>query len=522
MTKPATKPLFNAMFRNQERTIASVKGNFPEADATNVFASTSSAADAALTIERLSNADAEHLVCSWFMSARINDNVQHERIASYVLDNLTEHDFSQPVYRNIYTTIQELVAQKAPCSPTAILDLAASHDRYVGSLDNLGQMQIDPIAACATEDGLTRDVKILREHTSRRLIRGKLQTLIDELHTKPVNITVQALSDEAQTLERTAGATERGPEHISVPMHKVVGGLMSEDSGANAVRTGLVDLDAALNGGFRDGELILVAGRPGMGKTAFAVGISRNIAIDHTHSRPVLFFSLEMKSEALASRMLAAESGVPAQRFRQGSWREDDPAIQCVADVLPRFQSGDGNRSPMTRFFIDDTPGLSLAEIRSRSRQFTRLCMSEYGMPPTIMVDYMQIVNQTQRLSGAGDDGGNRAVGLVSQGMKSLARELNTPVVALSQLNRSLEQRTNKRPMPSDLRESGSLEQDADIILFVYRDCVYNPDSDPHAAEIIIGKQREGAMGIIPVIYHNELVRFENWASRGNGPQEAY
>lgn len=459
--------------------------------------------------DKLTNPDAEHVLCAWFLSTPFTEDAANLRTAQQLLDFLTPEDFSQAVYRNIFVTIVELFSQRKPCSPTAVLDLAATHERYVGTLDDLGELQGDPIAMVADEVSLLHDAQILREHAGRRLIRKRLMSVIEELHAKPLQQAVTAISDEAQVFDNLVERVDVGPTHISRPMANVVTHLLTPaDEGSIAIRTGYRDLDAATNGGLRDGEFIVVAGRPGMGKTACVGGMGRNISIDHTHTRPVLFFSLEMSAEALASRKLSSESGVPAHFLRKGGWEENDPNTQSVLEVLGRFQNSDNNKRPMTRLYIDDRPGLSLADIRSTARQFVRDHKHLYSGPPVIIIDYIQIIAPPPM--GRGEYNNSQVVGKTSQGLKALARELNTPVIALSQLNRELEKRLNKRPMPSDLRESGSLEQDADIILFIYRDSVYNSDADPTHAEFIIGKQREGKTGSIPMIYRGELVRFEN------------
>lgn len=459
--------------------------------------------------DKLTNPDAEHIICAWFLSTSFDDEAAHLRTAHQLMDFLTPDDFSQSVYKNIYTTVVDLLAQRKPCSPTAVLDLAATHERYVGTLDDLGSLQGDPIAMTADEVSLLHDAQILREHTGRRMIRKRLLNAIDELHIKPLQESVTAINDEAQVFDNLVENVNAGPAHISLPMSNVVTHLVTPaDEGAVAIRTGYRDLDAATNGGLRDEEFWIVAGRPGMGKTACVGGIGRNIAIDHTHTRPVLFFSLEMSAEALASRKLASESGVSAHFLRRGGWEENDPNTQKVLDVLGRFQGADKDERPMLRLYIDDRPGLSLADIRATARQFVRDHKHLYQQAPVIIVDYMQIISSPS--IGRGEYNASQVVGKNSQGLKALARELKTPVIALSQLNRELEKRINKRPMPSDLKESGSLEQDADVILFLYRDSVYNSDADPSHAEFIIGKQREGKTGSIPMIYRGDLVRFEN------------
>ncbi|MFB3078805.1 MAG: replicative DNA helicase, partial [Lysobacterales bacterium] len=242
-------------------------------------------------------------------------------------------------------------------------------------------------------------------------------------------------------------------------------------------------------------DLIIVAGRPSMGKTAFAMCLVENAVLNQ--QKPILVFSLEMPADQLIVRMLSSIGRINQSRIRNGKLEQDDwPRLSTAVSKLKDVP-----------LYIDDTPALSPTEMRSRARRIAR----EHGELGMIMVDYMQLMQVTGFTEGR-----TAEVSEISRNMKALAKEFMCPVVALSQLNRSLEGRPNKRPVNSDLRESGSLEQDADVILFIYRDEVYNEDSpDKGVSEIIIGKQRNGPTGMTRLAFIAEYTRFENLARGG-------
>ena len=261
--------------------------------------------------------------------------------------------------------------------------------------------------------------------------------------------------------------------------------------------TGFTDLDN-LTTGLHGGELIIVAGRPSMGKTALAMNIAEACGVDQ--NKAVAIFSMEMGSEQIVTRLLGAVSKVDQQKMRTGKMDEDDWAK--VADGLGRL-----NEAPL---FIDEGSALNSYELRARARRLHRSAEDGLGL---IVVDYIQLMSAL-----GGQQGENRATEIseISRSLKSLAKELNVPVVALSQLNRNVDSRPDKRPQMSDLRESGAIEQDADVIMFIYRDEVYNPDSaDKGIAEIILAKQRSGPIGTVKLTWVGEFTRFENYANPG-------
>ncbi|WP_133405508.1 replicative DNA helicase [Parashewanella tropica] len=298
--------------------------------------------------------------------------------------------------------------------------------------------------------------------------------------------------------EQRADANE-GPEGIKSILEKTVDKIEelynNPHNGVTGVSSGFSDLDN-MTAGFQSGDLIIVAARPSMGKTTFAMNLCEQAALHE--DKPVLIFSLEMPSEQIMMRMLASLGRVDQTKIRTGRLDDDDWA---------RVSSTMGIMLEQGKMYIDDSSGLTPTEVRSRARRIAR----EYGGLSMIMVDYLQLM-QVPALS----DNRTLEIAEISRSLKALAKELEIPVIALSQLNRSLEQRADKRPVNSDLRESGSIEQDADLIMFIYRDEVYNDNSeDKGTAEIIIGKQRNGPIGRVRLTFQGQWSRFDNFA----GPQ---
>jgi len=279
--------------------------------------------------------------------------------------------------------------------------------------------------------------------------------------------------------------------------------MLSQNSSAiTGVPTGFSDLDEK-TAGFQKGDLIIVAARPSMGKTAFTLNLAQHAAI--SARKAVAFFSLEMSKESLVQRMLTSEARVDAGRVRTGRLRDDDyPRLAQAAGLL--------NTAPV---YIDDTPAISILEMRAKARRL-KADRPDLAM---IIVDYLQLMQ-----SGSKSENRQQEVAEISRGLKALAKELELPVIALSQLSRAVESRPDKRPMMSDLRESGSIEQDADVIMFLFRpEYYYGPvDKDGNSlegrAEVIIGKQRNGATGTVPLIFHKEFTRFENFSYRSDEP----
>ena len=313
----------------------------------------------------------------------------------------------------------------------------------------------------------------------------------------PEGRTAEELLDEAE--RRIMQISEEGPKTGGArAMEPLLQGALERieelfQSGGDitGLSTGFIDLDR-MTSGLQDSDLVIVAGRPSMGKTSFAMNLVENAA-SHTE-QPILVFSMEMPAEQLVIRMMSSLGRIDQTRVRTGKLEQDDwPKLSAAMAKLKE-----------ANIFIDDTPALTPTEVRSRARRVAR----EHGSLGMIMVDYLQLM----RVAGA-NEGRTAEISEISRSLKAIAKEFGCPMVALSQLNRALEQRPNKRPVNSDLRESGAIEQDADVIMFIYRDEVYHEDSqDKGTAEIIIGKQRNGPIGTCRLAFQGEFTRFDNFA----------
>ncbi|MCF6193734.1 MAG: replicative DNA helicase, partial [Kangiellaceae bacterium] len=303
---------------------------------------------------------------------------------------------------------------------------------------------------------------------------------------------------EQQVLAIAEKSVNRGGGFIQVKevFSKVVDRidtLFEQDSPITGLSTGFTDFDMQ-TAGLQPADLVIVAGRPSMGKTAFAMNLAEHAAIKS--EQPVAVFSMEMPSQSILMRSFASIGGIDATRLRTGALDDRDWDNLSVATNILKNNC---------KLYIDDSPGLSPTEVRTRDRRMVR----EHGPLGMILIDYLQLM----RVPGMSENR-TQEVSEISRSLKGLAKELNCPVVALSQLNRSLEQRADRRPVMSDLRESGAIEQDADLICFIYRDEVYNPETDKKGiAEIIIGKQRNGPIGTVKVTFQGHYNRFVNYTS---------
>jgi len=415
-----------------------------------------------------------------------------------VTDLLNETDFYRGDHRLIWRHIGRLNEQAKPVDVITLAESLESHGELekAGGLSYLGSLvQNVPSAA-----NIRRYAEIVRE----RAIMRKLVEVGSEIATSAYNPNgrdADQLLDEAESkVLQISEQGERGKQgFVAIPplLTQVVERIESlysrEDaSEVTGISTGFTDLDAKTSG-LQPGDLIIVAGRPSMGKTAFSMNIAETVALE---GKPVAIFSMEMSGAQLAMRMIGSVGRLNQHTLRTGRLEDEDWSRMTHALGLL-------NDAPI---FIDETPGLNALELRSRAR---RLHRQNNGLG-LVVIDYIQLMS-----SPAGKGSENRATEIseISRSLKSLAKELHVPVIALSQLNRSLEQRPNKRPVMSDLRESGAIEQDADLILFIYRDEVYNRDSqDKGKAEIIIGKQRNGPTGTVNLTFRGEYTRFENYA----------
>jgi replicative DNA helicase len=413
---------------------------------------------------------------------------------------LNETDFYRGEHRLIWRHIGRLTEHAKPIDVITVSESLGSTAELekAGGLAYLGSLaQNVPSAA-----NIRRYAEIVRE----RAIMRKLVEVGSDIATSAYNPggrDAGQLLDEAESkVFEISEQGERGRQgFVAIPplLTQVVERIETlygrEDGGdVTGVATGFTDLDR-MTSGLQPGDLVIVAGRPSMGKTAFSINIAENVALDS--KKPVAIFSMEMGGTQLAMRMIGSVGRLNQHNLRTGRLEDEDWSRMTHALGLL-------NDAPI---FIDETASLNSLELRSRAR---RLHRQNDGLG-LIVIDYIQLMS-----SPMGKNSENRATEIseISRSLKSLAKELHVPVIALSQLNRSLEQRPNKRPVMSDLRESGAIEQDADLILFIYRDEVYNPDSpDKGKAEIIIGKQRNGPIGKVELTFRGEYTRFENYAS---------
>ncbi len=417
-----------------------------------------------------------------------------------ITDLVTPDDFYRNEHRLIYRQIVRLSEQAKPVDVITVaeaLEIAGELEK-VGGLPYLGGLaQNVPSAA-----NIRRYGEIVRERSIMRKL-AEVGTDIASSAYNPTGRDAAQLLDEAETkVFEIAEAGSKGKQgFVSMPplLSQVVERIETlyardNPSDITGTATGFTDLDR-MTSGLQPGDLVIVAGRPSMGKTAFSINIAENVAMDS--KLPVAIFSMEMGATQLAMRMLGSVGKLNQHDLRTGRLQDDDWGR--LTHALGRL-----NDAPI---HIDESAALSALDLRARSR---RLHRQSNGLG-LIVVDYLQLMS-----SNAGKASENRATEIseISRSLKALAKELHVPVIALSQLNRSLEQRPNKRPVMSDLRESGAIEQDADLILFIYRDEVYNSDSpDKGKAEIIIGKQRNGPIGKVELAFRGEYTRFDNLAS---------
>ena len=424
------------------------------------------------------------------------DNTAWDKIA----DMIGESDFYRADHRLIYRHISKLIGNSRPADVITVSESLESTRELdgIGGLAYLGALaQNTPTAA-----NIRRYAEIVRERAIMRKL-AEVGTDIAETAYNPMGKEAGQLLDEAES--KVFAISEEGArgkqgfldmQPLLTQVVERIDMLYNRDnpSDVTGVPTGFTDLDR-MTSGLQPGDLVIVAGRPSMGKTSLALNMGEHVALET--GMPVGIFSMEMGASQLVMRMLGSVGKLDQHKVRTGRLADED--WRKLTDAVGRL-----NDAPI---HIDETAALNALELRARARRLHR----QYGKLGLIVVDYLQLMS-------ASSQGENRATEIseISRGLKALAKELNVPVVALSQLNRSLEQRPNKRPVMSDLRESGAIEQDADLILFIYRDEVYNPDSpDKGKAEVIIGKQRNGPIGTVTLVFQGEYTRFANFADPG-------
>jgi len=410
-----------------------------------------------------------------------------------IADLVSEDDLYRRDHRLIFTAISQLAALGSPFDVITVSEKLEGDSALAsaGGLAYLGLLAKNTPSAA----NIKAYAAIVRDHSvARQLIRVGTK-VSDSAFNREGRTTAELLDHAEQMVFEIAeqGARDRrGYASIKDILVKVVDRidtLFQQDDPITGVPTGFTDFDD-MTSGLQSSDLVIIAGRPSMGKTTFAVNIAENAAIKK--GLPVAIFSMEMPGEQLAMRMMSSLGRIDQHRLRTGKLDDDDwPRLTSAVGILAE-----------TRLFIDDTPALTPTDLRARARRLKR--EHDLGL---IVIDYLQLM----QVPGNKE---NRATEIseISRSLKALAKELQVPVIALSQLNRSLEQRPNKRPVMSDLRESGAIEQDADLIVFIYRDEVYNDDSpDKGTAEIIIGKQRNGPIGTVRLTFLGQFTRFENF-----------
>jgi replicative DNA helicase len=425
------------------------------------------------------------------------------------LESVELDDFYDHRHKVVFEAIRNLEATAKPIDVVTLENEIEKSGKLdaIGGVAFLGELAL----RVPTADNVVTYAEIVRDHSQARKLILASTEITEKGFEDGLEVRDYLDDAEAKIFEVTQRKDKSGPETMKSLVSKVFKSLderFKSAGGVTGVPSGFDDLDGK-TAGLQPTELIILAARPAMGKTSFAMSLAQNAAI--TGGWPVLVFSLEMSSTQLAERMLCSEARVDSSALRRGQLQRQDMSNLTSA-------AGAISRAPI---LIDDTPALSLREVRARSRRFR----SDPSLFPRdgsgkkcglIVIDYLQLMRGSPQAAKASRE---QEISEISRGLKSLAKELSCPVLALSQLNRSLEQRTDKRPQLSDLRESGAIEQDADVILFIYRDVVYNKDSEnPNIAEVILGKNRHGATGTVETHFEGRFTRFENLSHRSDGP----
>ena len=419
-----------------------------------------------------------------------------------VLEILEPTDFYRESHRKVFGAMLELSDRREPCD---LITLTDSLKRR-GDLDTCGgagylATLVDYVPTAAN---IAYYCKIVKEKALSRRLISVATDIVTTGYSDQGN--VNEMLDGAQKALFELSENKLRPQYYPVKdvikdTFKMLQALYEKKEPITGVGTGYVDLDQ-MTAGFQPGDLIIIAARPSMGKTTLALNIASHASAEAKERVPSVIFSLEMGKEQLVMRFLSSLARVDAGRMRTGNFLDTDwPRMQRAADTLYKSQ-----------IFIDDTPAISVLELRAKARRLK----SEHNLG-LVIVDYLQLMR-----GGANPESRQQEISEISRSLKALAKELHLPVVALSQLNRGLESRSDKRPMMSDLRESGAIEQDADVIMFVYREAVYcehcrkkdgscTADHE-RSAEIIIGKQRNGPIGTVELAFFGEHTRFENLA----------
>ncbi|MFK8049212.1 MAG: replicative DNA helicase [Halioglobus sp.] len=420
-----------------------------------------------------------------------------------VAEEVAAVDFYRPDHRLIFRQIAKLAEAAEPVDVITVADKLTAN----GELDAAGGLSYLAELAGNTPSAsnIRAYAQVVKERASLRNLIEAAQEIADSGFSPEGRTSTQLIDEAEHRIMQISeqGAKSGGPQEVNPLLKSTLARieeLFNSDGDITGLTTGFADLDG-MTSGLQPSDLVIVAGRPSMGKTSFAMNLVENAVLVEGQKKPIVVFSMEMPAESLMIRLLSSIGRIDQTRIRNGKLEQEDwPKLSTAVNKLKDVP-----------LFIDDTAALTPTEVRSRARKIAR----EQGGIGMIMIDYLQLM----QVAGS-SEGRTAEISEISRSLKAIAKEFDCPMVALSQLNRSLEQRPNKRPVNSDLRESGAIEQDADVIMFIYRDEVYNEDSpDKGTAEIIIGKQRNGPIGTCRLAFQGQFTRFENLA---RGSYEEY
>lgn len=416
-----------------------------------------------------------------------------------IVEIVKPKDFYRNAHGLIYEAILTLFDKGEPVDIVTVSELLKDK----GQLDDVGgRGYINDLAlAVNTSENVAHYAQIVRD---KAVLRALIQAGTEIVYTAYEEVEADLAIDRAEQIVFNIAQEGMPDDLVAIKDVLPVSYEQIEDRFNNkgtlmGVASGFYDLDL-ITSGFQKSDLIIVAARPSMGKTAFCLNIATHVALHE--QKPTLVFSLEMSREQLVQRMLCSEAEVDAQRIRTGEIHPQD--FTKISHAMGRL--GD---APL---YIDDTPGVSLMELRAKARKL-KMELGDLGL---IIIDYLQLMEAREAVRGSGSENRVQEISAISRGLKGIARELKTPVIALSQLSRAVESRQDKRPMLSDLRESGSIEQDADLVMFLYRDEYYTKDMSekPGIASVIIAKQRNGPVGEFDLLFRNSITKFLNPAGK--------
>ena len=426
-----------------------------------------------------------------------------ERAWESVSETIQDNDFYRHEHRLVFRSIAHLTASEQPIDVVTVAEELEER----GQLDKIGGASYLSRLVDMTPsiDNCEAYAQIVNERAQQRRLIEAANDIIDKAYEPAGDDSLTLVSDAEKAIAQIAeGSRKDGGPQLVAPILKQtleqLDQMFNQPDGLTGITSGFTEIDSRTSG-FQKADLVIVAARPSMGKTTYAMNLVENALL--ATKRPVLVFSLEMPSESIVMRMLSSIGRIDQTRIRSGKLIDEDwPKLSAAVNLLKDLP-----------LYIDDTAAITPQEMRARARKVYRENNNDLAL---IMVDYLQLM----RVSGP-SEGRTQEISEISRTLKVIAKEFNCPMIALSQLNRSLEQRPNKRPVSSDLRESGAIEQDADIIQFIYRDEVYNEDTpDKGVAEIITGKHRNGPIGTDRLAFIGKYTRFENLARGYDGDDE--